>query len=55
MQNSIELVRTRREVVFRVDLVKETEEKVKRIQNNIKGATVSIEKVMQIKGIDTSV
>jgi exosome complex RNA-binding protein Rrp4 len=38
MQNSTELVRTRREMVFRVVLVKETEEKVRRIQNNMKMA-----------------
>jgi exosome complex RNA-binding protein Rrp4 len=38
MQNSAELVRTQRKLIFRVDLVKETEEKVRRIQSNMKMA-----------------
>jgi hypothetical protein len=38
MKNTLELVRTKRMVVFRPDLVNETEEKVQRIRHNLKEA-----------------
>jgi hypothetical protein len=38
MQNTLKLVRPRRTVVFRPDLVKEIEEKVQRIRHNLREA-----------------